>query len=531
MTLRRRLDIQRASDFQESGEFRAKVINDELDVLTASVQQVNDDAGRSLRLSPTDAFETSLEIPDKTTRSNNYLAFDANGDPVVGDPTGPQGPQGVAGTNGINGAPGADGTDGVDGTNGVDGINGTDPGMAFIWDDTVVATVDDVDQGNGKIFADNATLSSITAIYMDDVDANGGSVTPWVALLDDSTTTTNRGKIIIKKNSDTSNWAIFTVNGANTSKTGYTWASVAYVAHNGFFTDADAISVTFSATGDKGNAGAGTGDMLAANNLSDVANALTARANLGLGTAATANTGTGVNDVPTTTNADGRYLQQASDLSDLANAATARANLGLGGAAPENVAVGGTGDLLRADGDGSLLTNLPGGGGGGKLTEVHRTVHTATSSLATCASGGSQVGSNLTVNVPTAGMLRLIMLECELEETGGSLIATIGLGLDVGGTVKFTQSDDNNNIYTYYNALMKVKAGKTVTISGGYHYLYQAGVPGILFDIATHFPSVTGPQTVKVLMGDNADPGLTGVGQLSGATKQAVFLLEVIDGS
>ena len=47
------------------------------------MQQVADDARRSVQLSPTDP-ETALALPDKETRSNTFLAFDAEGQPIAG---------------------------------------------------------------------------------------------------------------------------------------------------------------------------------------------------------------------------------------------------------------------------------------------------------------------------------------------------------------------------------------------------------------------------------------------------------------
>lgn len=86
VTLVRRLAIKRTSDFQASGEFRAKVINDELDFQTAALQQVEDDQARSLRLSRFDDA-AALELPAEALRASKVLAFDADGNVTVSTET------------------------------------------------------------------------------------------------------------------------------------------------------------------------------------------------------------------------------------------------------------------------------------------------------------------------------------------------------------------------------------------------------------------------------------------------------------
>ena len=85
ITLARRLNIQRTSDFQESGEFRSKVINDELDYLTASLQQVSDDQSRSLQMSITESKSVDTTLP--TPVANMSIVWNDTESGFVNGPT------------------------------------------------------------------------------------------------------------------------------------------------------------------------------------------------------------------------------------------------------------------------------------------------------------------------------------------------------------------------------------------------------------------------------------------------------------
>ena len=82
VTLVRNLTVERTTDFQESGEFRAKVINDELDKIVAMIQEAEDSIGRSLRLGTTDDT-VDLLLPETAERAGRFLAFAGDGTPMV----------------------------------------------------------------------------------------------------------------------------------------------------------------------------------------------------------------------------------------------------------------------------------------------------------------------------------------------------------------------------------------------------------------------------------------------------------------
>jgi hypothetical protein len=121
-------------------------------------------------------------------------------------------------------------------------------------------TTTDADPGDGKIRFNNGTMSSVTELYIDNLDAEANSMTNWLDSLDDSTTSANRGLLHIKP-AGFNNYILFQVNGTVTNMTGYRKVPVAYVAGTIPGND-DTMYLWFSRTGNVGAAGSGAGDMV-----------------------------------------------------------------------------------------------------------------------------------------------------------------------------------------------------------------------------------------------------------------------------
>ena len=145
------------------------------------------------------------------------------------------------------------------------------PGIQMTWE---TATTD-TDQGVSKVWANNSTLSSATVLYFDDVEKNGVSVNALVDSLDDPTAS-NSATIYIQEAGASTAGVVFKVSGAVTSASTYSKVAVTHQATFGTLADGDTVGVIFAFSGDSG-----VGDLVASNNLSDVASAPTALSNLG----------------------------------------------------------------------------------------------------------------------------------------------------------------------------------------------------------------------------------------------------------
>ena len=80
-------ELSRTTDFVTAGDLLASSLNEQLDSQVIMVQQLDEQAKRTMRVSPDDVYN-DMTLPLKTSRAGKTLAFDSNGDPTVGEDIG-----------------------------------------------------------------------------------------------------------------------------------------------------------------------------------------------------------------------------------------------------------------------------------------------------------------------------------------------------------------------------------------------------------------------------------------------------------
>jgi len=308
VVIRRQTTQTQGTDYVENDPFPAEDHETALDKLTHIVQEVQEELDRSFKVSKTNAITTPEFVDDATARASRLLGFSSDGNNLEAT-TGRVSSVSVSNVavdgSGVSqsatvsfdassgalalGIPvGSTGQQGDQGATGADGAGGLNY--------TFSTSTSDADPGAGVIRLNNGTLGSVTAAFIDDTSADSGNpdVSAFLLTWDDSTTTSDRGQITIVKKSAQQNFAVYKISGASTDASGYVKLALTHLTSNGSFSNSDAVRITFTRSG---NAGSGSGDMQASNNLSDVASASTSRTNLGLGTAAVLAVGTSANNI------------------------------------------------------------------------------------------------------------------------------------------------------------------------------------------------------------------------------------------
>ena len=80
--------IQRTTDFVTGGDFFANTVNDEMDQQTIFAQQNAEGLQRALSAPQTDPTSINMTLPRASLRANKTLGFDANGNPALGETLG-----------------------------------------------------------------------------------------------------------------------------------------------------------------------------------------------------------------------------------------------------------------------------------------------------------------------------------------------------------------------------------------------------------------------------------------------------------
>ncbi len=253
------------TDYTPNDPFPADSHEDALDKLTLITQELEENIGRSLKVSQTNVIATSEFTADATARANKILGFDSSGNLVVTEGKIDAVTSSVSAVS-AGGTPTAaatytassgalalafglvTGNTGATGNTGSTGAAGSNAGLAL----TFSTSTSDADPGGGKLAFNNGTISSASVIFIDDNDDNGVDISTFVQSWDDVSNSTARGIILITKEGTASTYAMFKVSGAVTNASGYSKVAVTHVVSNGTFSNTDGITVQFSYSGQDG---------------------------------------------------------------------------------------------------------------------------------------------------------------------------------------------------------------------------------------------------------------------------------------
>ncbi len=104
------------------------------------------------------------------------------------------------------------------------------------------------DPGAGEVRLNNATLSSVTSIAVDDANSDAVDVSAWVTTWDNTGNAGSHGTLVLRKAGNSAVFGIYTI-ASLTDNAGWTEVALTHVASNGTFSAADIVLVTVSPHG------------------------------------------------------------------------------------------------------------------------------------------------------------------------------------------------------------------------------------------------------------------------------------------
>lgn len=151
----------------------------------------------------------------------------------------------------VTGIIGPTGATGSTGATGNTGATGKAAGYSYTWNTSTASS----DPGSGQLKANNATLSSATAVYISETDADSNAIGAVLATWDDSTST-NKAFVHLYNPLSPANYWDFWITGTLTDNGTWDTFSITHVSSGGSFTGGAGLYAIVIRTGDKGDTGA-----------------------------------------------------------------------------------------------------------------------------------------------------------------------------------------------------------------------------------------------------------------------------------
>ena len=437
VVIKRVLALTQSTDYLENDPFPAADHESGLDRLTFIEQQLQESIDRKLGVSPTNSITTGEITDSASDRASKLLGFSSDGNTLQAT-TGRVSSVSVS-TVSAGGSPtvsftdttgalalgivtGATGATGSTGSTGADGIGG----LAYTWS----SPTPDSDPGAGAVRFNNATLSSVTAIYIDDTTAASGNpnVESWLLTWDDSTNSSDRGQVTVRKKAAQQNYAIYKISSASTDASGYVKLAVTHVDSAGSFSDTDAVLINFARTGNAGS----LDDPMTTRGDVIVRNSSNAPARLAVG---------GANTVLKSDGTDASYAKLA--VASLADGTDGELITWDASGVATTVAAGTSGHFLKSQGAGSVPV-FAAAAAGGKLLQVVQA--TKTDTFTTTSTSFTDV-TGVTVDItPAATSSKVLVILTGFVGNSSSGNANAFLSLVRGSTEIFIGDAASNRV-------------------------------------------------------------------------------------
>ena len=269
------------------------------------------------------------------------------------------------------------------------------------------------DPGSGNVRFNNATLSSVSQIAIDDVDKNGVNQSAFIILWDDSTNTVKGTLVFRTAGGDV---ATFLITGL-TDNVGWNQVAVTHVASSGTFSNGEDTFIGFTRAGDKGADGEGAGDVVGPSSATDntVARYNSTTGKLIQGSGVTIDDSNNIGAASLTLTTDLAVAHGGTGASTLTDGGVL---LGAGTGAVTAMAVLSNGQMIVGDGTGDPVAES----GGTLRTSI----------------GVDAAGTDNSTNVTLAGSLDYLTLSGQQITRGA-----IGLTTDVSGTLPIANGGTN----------------------------------------------------------------------------------------